>query len=175
MEIVQSPPWWRADQATMSSTSTFRRTYVGNIPLTCKAWLYSESVSKRTWQKLLDSGICKKKKRKLVQLIFTLHTVLMCSVMANSLRPHGLQPTRLLCPWNFPGTNTGVGCHFLLQVIFWTQGSNPHLLSLLHWQADSLPLSHLGSLTWGRSPWKSSYQALNVRFQSGPLLTVELF
>ena len=29
--------------------------------------------------------------------------------------PHGLQPTRLLCPWDFPGKNTGVGCHFLLQ------------------------------------------------------------
>ena len=37
------------------------------------------------------------------------------SVLSDSLRPHGLQPTRLLCPWNFPGKNTGVGCHFLLQ------------------------------------------------------------
>ena len=37
-----------------------------------------------------------------------------CSVMSNSLRPHGLEPTRLLCPWDFPGKNTGVGCHFLL-------------------------------------------------------------
>ena len=35
--------------------------------------------------------------------------------MSNSLRPHGLQPTRLLCPWDFPGKNTGVGCHFLNQ------------------------------------------------------------
>ena len=42
-------------------------------------------------------------------------------------RPHGLQPTRLLCPWNFPGKSTGVGCHFLLQGIFPTQGSNPGL------------------------------------------------
>ena len=42
-----------------------------------------------------------------------------------TLQPHGLQPTRLLCPWNFPGTSTGVGCHFLLQGIFLTQGSNP--------------------------------------------------
>ena len=42
----------------------------------------------------------------------------------------------------FPGKNTGVGCHFLLQGIFLTQGSNPHLL---YWQANSLPLSHLGS------------------------------
>ena len=37
-----------------------------------------------------------------------------CSVVYDSLRPHGLQPTRLLCPWDFPGKNTGVGCHFLL-------------------------------------------------------------
>ena len=36
-------------------------------------------------------------------------------VVSDSLRPHGLQPTRLLCPWDFPGKNTGVGCHFLLR------------------------------------------------------------
>ena len=62
---------------------------------------------------------------------------------SNSWRPHGLQPTRLLRPWDFPGKNTGVGCHFLLQGIFLTQGLNPSLWLLL-WQADSLPLSHLG-------------------------------
>ena len=39
---------------------------------------------------------------------------------------------RLLCPWDSPGKNTAVGCHFLLQRIFPTQGSNPRLLSLLH-------------------------------------------
>ena len=50
-------------------------------------------------------------------------------------------PTRLLCPWDFPGKNTGVGCHFLLQRIFMAQGSN---LGLLHWQPNSLPLSHQG-------------------------------
>ena len=43
------------------------------------------------------------------------------SVMPNSLRPHA-KPTRLLCPWNSPGTNTEVGCHSLLQGIFPTQG-----------------------------------------------------
>ena len=35
--------------------------------------------------------------------------------MSNSVQPHGLQATRLLCPWDSPGKNTGVGCHFLLQ------------------------------------------------------------
>ena len=53
---------------------------------------------------------------------------LSCSVVSNSLRPHGLQPTRLLCPWDSPGKNTGAGCHFFLQGIFPTQGSNPDLL-----------------------------------------------
>ena len=62
-----------------------------------------------------------------------------------TLLPYGLLLTRSLCPWDFPGKKTGVGCHFLLQEIFATQGSNLHLLSLLPWQVDSLPLSHLGS------------------------------
>ena len=39
------------------------------------------------------------------------------SVVSDSSRPHGLQPTSLLRPWDFPGKNTGVGCHFLLQCI----------------------------------------------------------
>ena len=51
-----------------------------------------------------------------------------CSVVFNSLWPHRLQPTRLLCPWNSPGKNIGVGCHSLLQGIFLTQGLNPGLL-----------------------------------------------
>ena len=42
-------------------------------------------------------------------------------------RPHGLKPTRFLCPWNSPGKNTAVGSHSLLQGIFPTQGSNPGL------------------------------------------------
>ena len=43
------------------------------------------------------------------------HTHLGRSVVSASLRPHGLQPTRLLSPWDFPGKNTGLGCHVLLQ------------------------------------------------------------
>ena len=49
------------------------------------------------------------------------------SVVSDSL--HGPEPARLLCPWNFPGKNIGVGSHFLLQGIFLTQGSK---LGLLH-------------------------------------------
>jgi len=58
--------------------------------------------------------------------------LLMCvshSVVSDSLQPHGVWPTSLLHPWDFPGKNTGVGYHLLLQGIFLTQGLN---LSLLH-------------------------------------------
>ena len=55
------------------------------------------------------------------------------SVMSDSLQPHELWPARLLCTWDFPVKNTGVGCHFLFQGIFPTQVSNLHLL---HWQED---------------------------------------
>ena len=44
-------------------------------------------------------------------------------------------------PWDLPGKNTGEGCHFLLQGIILTQGSNQGLLCLLQWQAGSLPLA----------------------------------
>ena len=71
----------------------------------------------------------------------SLYSVYACSVLSDSFWPHELWSARLLCPWDSPGKNIGVGCHFLLQGIFPTQGSNPRLL---HWQADSLPLSHLG-------------------------------
>ena len=58
---------------------------------------------------------------------------------------YGLYPARILCPWDSPGKNTGVGCHFQLQTIFLTQGSNPHLLCLLHWKVCSLPMHCLRS------------------------------
>ena len=57
--------------------------------------------------------------------------VLSCSVVSDTFVTHGPQPTRVLCPWVFPGKNSGVGCHFLLQGIFPTRGWNPHLLQIL--------------------------------------------
>ena len=79
--------------------------------------------------------------------------VLSCSAVSDSLWPHGLWPTRLLCPWDFPGKNIGMGSHFLFQGIFLTQGLN---LCLLHWQMDYLPLNHQGSPT-------SLYVARSIR------------
>ena len=62
-----------------------------------------------------------------------------CSVVSDSLQPHRLWPARLLCTWNSPGKTTGVGCHFLLQGTFPTQGSN---LGLPHCKQMHYPLSH---------------------------------
>ena len=65
---------------------------------------------------------------------------------------------------DFPGRNNGVGCHFLLQGIFLTQWSNLHLLHLLQWQVDSLPLHHLKSPIKWLEGWN---------FQSHPHLPSE--
>ena len=67
-----------------------------------------------------------------------------CSVVSHFLQPHGLQPARLLCLWDSPGKNTGAGCHFLLQRIFPTQGSNLGL-PLRHWQQILYHQYHPGS------------------------------
>ena len=87
------------------------------------------------------------------------------SVVSNSLQPHGLQPTSILCPRNSPGKNTGVGCYFLLQGIFLTQGSNPQLLCLLHWQVDSLPLVPSGKPTGSKCQKKPIYKILKSRLK----------
>ena len=65
-----------------------------------------------------------------------------CSVVSDSMRPHGLLLTKLLCPWNSPCKNTGVGYHVLLQGIFLTQGLN---LGLPHCRQILYHLSHQGS------------------------------
>ena len=66
-------------------------------------------------------------------------------VLSRAVMSDSSQLTRLFCPWSFRDENTGVDCRFLLQEIFLAQGLNLSLLCLLHWRADSLPLSHLGS------------------------------
>ena len=92
-------------------------------------------------------------KSEVVQSCPTLCDPMDCSLPGSSL--HGI----------FPGKNTGVGCHFLLQGIFLSQGLSPHLL---HWQVDSLPLSQLGSPQFSSvaqscqtlwTPWTAAHQA----------------
>ena len=58
-------------------------------------------------------------------------TVLSHSVLSDPLRSHGVWPTRLFCLWNFSGKITRVGCHFRLQRVFLTQGSNISYVSFI--------------------------------------------
>ena len=62
------------------------------------------------------------------------------SVVSDSLRPHRLQPSRLLCPWDSPGKNTGEGCYFLLQCML-SCFSRVQLYATLWTAANQAPLS----------------------------------
>ena len=79
----------------------------------------------------------------------------------------------LLCPWDFPGKNTGVGCHFLLQGVFLTQGLN-HVSCTscigrwvpYHWRdleahnnVQALGKLSFMELDWSSTPWTAAYQA----------------
>ena len=70
------------------------------------------------------------------------HTVV--SVVSDSVQPYGLQPARLLCPWESPDKNTGVGCHALLQGNLPEPGIETASLMSPAWQVGSLPLVPLG-------------------------------
>ena len=95
------------------------------------------------------------------------------SVVSHSLRPHGLQPTRLLCPWDFPGKSTGVGCHFLLQGIFPTQELNP---GLWYCRQTLYCLSHQGShpcdFRWTVHLETLKYRSRASRWICRPLFTL---
>ena len=70
-----------------------------------------------------------------------------CLILCNSM---DFSPPGLLCPWDSPGKNTGVGCHFLLQRIFWIQGWNPRLLFYRRW--GFWEVTRFGSGPGGEAP-----------------------
>ena len=92
--------------------------------------------------------------------------------MSDSLHPYGLQPTRLLCPWDTPGKNTGVGCQALLQGIFPTQRSNLHLL---HCRWILYPLRHLGSLFISDNIQYLSFFCLTFSLSIMPSMSIHVF
>ena len=84
------------------------------------------------------------------------------------LWPHGLDLARLLCAWDFPGNNTGVGCHFVLQGIF--PILNPYLLS------DSTELrDHRVCYNWSSALEKGLQAAWSLLFLLPPMLLVMHF
>ena len=76
----------------------------------------------------------------------------------------------------FPGKNSGVGCHFLLQRIFLTQGTNTHHLGLLNWQVGSVPLAPPGKLRISKMGSKChsmiKHQNGTLRLQSYPIIQI---
>ena len=105
----------------------------------------------------------------------------LCVFVAQSCsRPQGLQPARLLRPWDFPGKNTGVGCH-LLQGIFPTRGSNPglpHCRQTLPSEPQCMVIRSLHCFSWSkitlvnRDVWK---KVLNAEDRKSDILTSHLF
>ena len=89
-----------------------------------------------------------------------------CSVMSDSFATPRTVACQVPLSMGFPGKNTGVGCHFLLQGIFQTQALNPHLL---HWQAASSPLSYHGSLQQGII-WPQMSTVLQLRNSGAEIL-----
>ena len=85
--------------------------------------------------------------------------------MSDSLQPHGLKPSRLLCPWDSPGKSTGVGCHFLLQGIFPTQGLDAGLLRCRQITAGKPGLLDMHVITC-----HSPHQACSLYTQPTPLV-----
>ena len=79
---------------------------------------------------------------KVTQIMLNDSKIVSCSVVSDSLWPHALWPTRVLCPWNSPGRNTWQS---LLQRTFSTQGSN---LGLPHCRQILYHLNHQGSPEW---------------------------
>ena len=76
-----------------------------------------------------------------------------CSVVSNSSRPYGLQPTRLLHPWDFPGKRTGVGCHCLLRCCdsFKQRDSDIHTYIYVYSFFPKLSSHQNSGVSWKRS------------------------
>ena len=99
---------------------------------------------------ILEKDLCLEASPRGKQLCMHPQSLQLCP----TLWPHGLQPARLLCPWDFPGKSTGVGFHALLQRTPQTQGLNPHFLHLLHCRWIIYLRSHLGSPQ--KDKWKTA-------------------
>ena len=150
------PPWlcWEKSTCTIVWAAPWTHCFLQGR--TAGNWGYSDLAAwqPRSW-KWIKRACHTKEKQPTTFISLMLHSQVISSV-------------QLLIPWtvahqpplpvNYPSMNIGVGCHFLLQGIFPTQGWNSSLLPLLHWQADSLPLEPPGK------PLVSLNLLANIRF-----------
>ena len=144
---VSSPTFWLSDLCaswnwlSRAGESVFTSP---KIMWLCRKSLWREkrpTIYPRLWESHQKPSLC----MCVAQLVCVSLYVLVAQLCPTLCDPHGLQPTRLLCPWDFPGKDTGVGCHFLLQGIFPTQGLN---LGLLHRKQILYHLSYEGNLIY---------------------------
>ena len=145
-------PTHRAAASSIAKENQSNRRSDGEDFRRCGGTTLPQSPGRGIWRDFMSWSVCGLEKDFQIQSIsersefFKNKWWHACVVMSDFLwPPHGLEPTRLPCPWDSPGRNTGVGCHFLLHGIILTQGSNSCLLHLLLWQMGSLPLHHLRS------------------------------
>ena len=114
---------------------SFRRVYVSiDSPLGSHGWSLNLSCIFGLSQMEMSSS--------LLQCQNSMSMCLCAQLYPALCDPVDYKPTRLLCPWDFWGKNTGVGCHFLLQGLFLTQRSNPCLLCPLHCKWTFYPMNH---------------------------------
>ena len=139
-QVLVLREWWYTTVLTLSSLNLYCF-----ISITKHSFVFWNFIASKVWSVYVHTVITLLNNTFVCECVHRWVCVCVHSVMSNSLWPHGLQPARLLCPWNFSGKNIGAGCHFLLQGIYQIQGLNMHFLCLLHWQADSLPLCFLVS------------------------------
>ena len=105
--------------------------------------------------------------KELKEMVFSSRDSFSLQITSPGLGPHGLQPTRLLYPWNSPGKNTGEGSHSLLHGIFLTQGSN---LGLLHCRQILYHLSLQGSPNFYRMLCRIPLGGLPLLLNSCPMV-----
>jgi len=125
-------------------TASLAQRYQRNVQLSLFSCVFSVILSILIWPSLPFSSVGLSCVPQPLQILYpTLLCVLVAQPCLTLGDPMDCSPARFLCPWDFPGKNTEVGCHALLQGIFLTQGSKPELL---HCGQILYHLSHQGSL-----------------------------
>ena len=155
----------------------YKSTFPSSTPLTNKRGLFTEEIEpggfklgiQTSWStKMRHRMKCKDSRLKNVKALVTKPCPTLCDPMdcnPPGSSAHGASPGKII----------GVDCHALLQGIFPTQGLNPHLLSLLHWQMGSLPLAPPGKTTLQAHSLLSEPPGKPSRVLGPPLLQGERF
>ena len=142
--IPEYPPWWHWRLLLLSRFS--------------RVWLCNPIDGGLPGSPL--PGILQARTLEWVAIAFSNAWKWSCSVVSDSSRPHGVQPTRLLRPWDFPGKSTGVGCHCLfwtLEATYskwwrWGRKTDSHLILCEKWILVYLGFAYYWAIAWYPPP-----------------------